>query len=253
MAKHLVAIADILGFTSLVSREPASELAERVYEIVELANAHKEKTWDVSSAGADLVSGSTTVEMLHFSDTLLFWSDAPDPTNHSTADTHILSFTRYVADIAFYAFLRNLPLRVGFAFGDLFADRARGIVVGQAVVDAYATEQAQEWIGGAFHSSYPYPSHCGVRYDVPIKPGYPRLERALEWFSAALPGGSFWGRPGEPFHRAFRDVLKRAVDRESPTSVHTKYRNTSQFFDSRVESMKGRVYVGGKRLEWNDW
>jgi len=174
--KHLVAIADILGFTALVRTTPASELGERVWQIVRIANKmQKNRRSTTYVNGKKVVDRVFRIEMLHFSDTLLFWSERVPQADQWAAKSCMNDFTSYIANVAFFAFLHGLPLRTGLSYGELFADRNGRGVVGQSVVDAYSTEQAQEWIGGAFHPTFPVHPYLSkaVYYPVPTKDGLP--------------------------------------------------------------------------------
>ena len=92
----------------------------------------------------------------------------------------------------------SMPLRAGLAFGDCVIDPANELYVGQPIIDAYHTEQAQEWVGGAFHPScWRRPGlrdvlcrgyeRSAVKYAVPVKAGAEPLDYALNWPALASP------------------------------------------------------------------
>ncbi len=246
--QRLVAIADILGFKALVQTMRADALAEQVWEIVQAAEATKERRSAVYVGGSKVLDRSFHIEMLHFSDTIAFWSEPIPQGGARTTETVISTFIDYVAEVAFRSFVSNLPLRIGMSCGSVFADPARRIIVGQAVVDAYLTEQEQDWIGGAFHASFPVsPTTHIVKYAAPTKSPDVALPWALEWFAPALRlGGENWtNSSGRPYREIFRELLTSGST-NSDSRVRRKYENTSQFFEHQVRGLRGNMFVGGK-------
>lgn len=117
-----------------------------------------------------------------FSDTILFWSNADE--------WSVQVLFEHVAALITKSLALMLPLRVGIAFGECEIDTDRGIYIGPAIVDAYQTEVAQLWIGGACHPSceidplfrYYIIEELGlvVEYTVPTRSNA-KLGMALNW------------------------------------------------------------------------
>jgi len=64
-------------------------------------------------------------------------------------------FGQCLAQLIAGAYLSEIPLRMGVAFGETFVDPERNIIIGKPVGEAFLLEKAQEWVGGAFHASVP--------------------------------------------------------------------------------------------------
>jgi hypothetical protein len=123
----------------------------------------------------------------------------------------------------------SMPLRAGFALGDCVIDPANELYVGQPIVDAYRTEQAQDWVGGAFHAScWRWPGlrdalgrASAIRYAVPVKAGSAGvgpLEYALNWPALAGPD--------------FSASALAAQERRAPAAARGKWRNARIFYEA---------------------
>ena len=132
--KGFVALLDILGFQRLVSRPGFDDLSAQYLASV-----------------ATSVGGSAHPIVYH---------QASDSTILTTADEDfdsLRSLITAVAEISFNALVTlGLPVRGGIASGT-YATRDAGhagtLITGPAVVDAYRTEQQQDWVGVMFSSS----------------------------------------------------------------------------------------------------
>lgn len=132
-----------------------------------------------------------------FSDTILVWSaglEAGSDEEFAQASVFLTAISRLVAS----GIAAALPLRIGVAYGECLIDPEGHIYVGQAIVDAYVTEQRQDWIGAACHPTCletPFGSslaslsdHYGalggmIRGAIPVKnkPDGPPLTHTLDW------------------------------------------------------------------------
>jgi hypothetical protein len=114
----------------------------------------------------------------------------------------------------------------------VLVDEERSIIVGQPIVDAYLVEGAQEWIGGAFHSSFPREwTAYETTHPVPTKPSsIDFLDRALDWITP-----TYAGTPSEKDRAldAFRRALVAGAESAQKESVRLKYQNAITFLDSR--------------------
>jgi hypothetical protein len=70
------------------------------------------------------------------------------------------------------------PLRGALAYGECVLDRDTRTFIGQPIIDAYKTEEIQQWIGASLHRSVHNHPSMGERilrledivaYDVPPK------------------------------------------------------------------------------------
>lgn len=107
----------------------------------------------------------------------------------------------------------EIPLRGGVAYGRCVLDRATQTFVGRPLVDAYVTEQSQNWVGAALHRSVTdHPLYGAsianvddvIRYAVPRKQCTPPLEYAIHWCPYSLRGAA-----------ALRTLIAQATDRRA--------------------------------------
>jgi len=125
-----------------------------------------------------------------------------------------------------------MPLRAGIAFGECIIDPAKEIYIGQPMIDAYHTERAQEWVGGAFHPScWQSPGllealckghdRSAVKYPVPTKtPGSVervQLEYALNWPPLA--------------DQDFSSDVLMALEEQAPQGAKVKWQNARRFYE----------------------
>jgi hypothetical protein len=124
-----------------------------------------------------------------FSDTILLYSLPLHPTR-TLLDIGVTScFFDVCSNLFAESSRHDMPLRIGIACGETYIDPEKSIFLGSPIVAAHETEQAQDWIGGACHSSCdeaPYFERaCSewrnlIRYDVPNHSGHDSLW-ALNW------------------------------------------------------------------------
>lgn len=217
-ASYLVAMCDVLGFTRLVSTAPLDEIHRRYVALVAHLEPHPLFRIRTGSHEREVV-----LNRVVFSDTVLFWAPAGDAME---------LLPHVVAQIVGHA-ISSMPLRAGLAFGECIIDPANELYIGQPIIDAYHTEQAQEWIGGAFHPScWRHPGllellckgyeRSAVEYAVPVKAARPaggvRLEYALNWPVLAGPECSV-------------DVLTD-LEARAETTAKIKWQNARRFYDA---------------------
>lgn len=87
----------------------------------------------------------TRVSAIVLSDSIYAWTD-------DTADAGV-SLVTACGWIVAEALRQGIPVRGGIARGDAIVDETSNAFLGQPLVDAYVTEQAQEWLGVAIHPS----------------------------------------------------------------------------------------------------
>lgn len=236
-----VAICDVLGFSKLISDTPLSRVNYRYHELLS-------EFWDMAHGLIGKWEPGHTV----FSDTILLWSATPKEHDH-----YVFAFFFTLTSFMRTALLHGLPLRVGVAFGGTVIDPRKGIYIGRPIVEAYITEQRQDWMGGAFHPScFRAPKserlrvrrlsdmECmdavAVRYPVPVNkknlPG-PALNWAIDW------PGFMIGFP----------ILERSITKTLRQSRHTpyaqKWQNTMHYFEHRKAVWK-RFWETPRSKDW---
>ena len=232
LADRYVAFVDILGFSHLVSIEPLPVIAQKISRLIKHANSIT-----IYRGGGGKPFGRYITQHMHFSDSILFWS-APVVTEKD-AFVEGTGFSMFIGIlIACAATLEKIPLRAGVAFGQIYADIRNRIIVGQPVVDAYRLEQAQEWIGGAFHASVDPKSILGngqaVRYPVPLKAEtQERTVLALDWVCSQI--GQVKTRAEGGRREDLLEWIAERITEASSLNIRDKYSNTKTFFESRCE------------------
>jgi hypothetical protein len=122
---RFVAVADILGFKSLLDRLPLEQIAERVallldgiaslrVNFVHSSDQHRARVYRPNGA--------------NFSDSVILWSEAFDDLGQGFPIG--LMFSQCLAQLIAGAYLSEIPLRVGVAFGETFVDPERNIYLG---------------------------------------------------------------------------------------------------------------------------
>ncbi|MGH8626510.1 MAG: hypothetical protein ACREYC_14995 [Gammaproteobacteria bacterium] len=246
LANRYIAMSDILGFKQMVKDMQLMDVIRLVeYLIEELSPQIAYMTRIGRSPNNDRsLSRDHKVSFgkLHFSDTVVLWTSAinADDLEHETA--MFFNLLRVVGDAIWRALINGVPLRAGLAFGESYVDEPKQIIAGQAVVDAYLTEQAQEWMGGAVHHSClarPMHRYIGVhlvKYDVPTKPDTAlSLRLAVDW---TLPARLSNGGSEMHYGLVAREKLEQTLKGQPnlPASVQHKYSNTRAFLQSQIET-----------------
>ena len=212
---YYVAMCDVLGFSQLVGATSLETVYQKYRSLVDEVGP------DIFRTSPETSQRMYLVEHVVFSDTILFW--APADGQVEILPGLLCNLMRQV--------MGSMPLRVGIAFGDCVIDPQEHIYIGQPIIDAYLTEQAQEWVGGAYHrscwSAPGFPEFATewaqiVKYPVPVKISdaanrhQPSLEYAVNWTL-------FTGL----------DVLTTIADQEqrAPEAAKMKWRNTRTFYE----------------------
>lgn len=207
-ATRFVACFDVLGFKNLVSKTPIADLFEKYSDLARRA-VHDNGTiilWD--QPGGVLGGGVFRFPCLVFSDTLLLWCE-----DNASAATAFFSSCAYLLKASVEL---EMPLRGGIAYGETICDVRSGICLGQAVVDAYLTEQSQDWVGAALHSSCMQRRSwldSVVAYQVPTKPGGFVLSHALTWHHYTVDAEQFLSK----------------LEAKAPPNAKQKYSNALSF------------------------
>lgn len=228
-----VAMVDILGFRERVRAGQLLALAKLVEHLV--ANTpHITMHWSMASYGPGTqlrsMRGREPMHRLLFSDTLLLWSE-PMPVTPERQQARATGFLAGVARVICVGLLNCLPLRAGVAYGPVVINARKHIVIGQPIIDAYLTEGAQEWVGGAIHESYPrFIGNYEFTYSVPVKGETPwALARAIDWTMPARIADEET-KTGSKSLPALERILQSAIATAHSERVRCKYANAAAFF-----------------------
>jgi len=201
VAPRYIAMLDILGFKDMLAKN-------KLANVIGMYN-HLEKK----------ISLMTKWEVKHviFSDTLVLYTEIPDPTfwsqeiveNPPIAAVHKLVeiLAEIIARVMSGAINMGLPMRCGVAYGNCYIDPLRNIYIGQPFIDAHLTEDAQDWIGVALHPTcfHPFREYKVeglfrrlIHWNIPVKEKYSKtieLKWTLNWMQGV--------------HEAIQNELKR--------------------------------------------
>lgn len=233
--KRFVAFADILGFRALLASVPLDEIARRVTDLLAGVAALNVRWVTMNEHGA--TPGVFRPNAANFSDSIVLWSEVLEnfADNQSFATGRMFALS--LAELVGHAFVDGIPLRVGVAFGEMYVDTSQNIVLGQPLVDAFDLEEAQNWVGGAFHFSVPlnviHGDGMAVEYAVPLKPSASvTCCAALDWCYPAADPADLAAQATS--RRNFDTALARFLQGASSDSVRQKFENTRTFCDTRV-------------------
>jgi hypothetical protein len=230
---RIVALCDILGLKEMLRSRSLSDLAAEYSELI--ATAAKWGT--VQARGRQRWRRKTVAHHVVFSDTILLWSQPA--TLHKPPPILFHEFLPSVGMIFVEAIKRGLPMRVGIAYGPCIVSPSEGVYLGQPIVDAHLTEQAQDWIGVACH-----PSCVGgaakdnfsatldanastklmIEYDIPLKEPKPSFElrHSINWMLFGLDPG-------------IGETLRAECQKYSGTTYEARWRRTLDFFDQQYD------------------
>lgn len=220
-AQYLVAMCDVLGFQNLVAALPLPEIHSRYLQLIQTLEPNPVYRVDTKTGRREVVLNHVV-----FSDTILYWAPAGQA----------MELLPYTLAATMAASLDYLPFRAGIAFGECVIDPTRHIYIGQPIIDAYHTEQAQVWMGGAFHPScWRYSgllevlckeqTRSAVEYPVPIKPAAAAKGLRLKY-------GLNWPRGGDVNFRARAPELLARALAAAPDNVKAKWENARRFFEA---------------------
>jgi hypothetical protein len=172
-----IAFFDVLGFQSRLRQYSLKELIAGYRRLAETKMQSGTIPILSKQGGAYRQVGSTI-----FSDSILFWCN-----DDWDAVQSLVTASAYLIAAAIDI---DWPLRGGLAYGECVLDRETRTFVGQPIIDAYNTEQSQEWIGAGLHRSVIEHPSLGTRicrledvvdHDVPTKCCQPALRHAIHW------------------------------------------------------------------------
>lgn len=237
-----VALCDVLGFSALVKSYDTQTLAKKYDDMLREAKASclmiktypSPKPW----VGKRYRAGSAV-----FSDTILLWSDTDGEARDDAG-----SFFSYVAGVFGISLKMGFALRVGIAYGECVINPEAGLFIGVPVVNAYQTEQAQDWVGVACHPtcfdstesqnlcmSYLDGWQCGplIEYEIPIKTKFREVVRAkhsIDW--------PFWGQTDWGGLSKLEEILRENVDRHTGTQYEARWRRALDYCQYRLSKWK---------------
>lgn len=225
--ERYVAMIDILGFRTMLDTTPLAEVVRQIGNLL----VNSKRRLAAASRSVDGQVHSRTLGVMHFSDTVLMWTPpVEDRESGYIAGGHLFLA---VTELIYRSFIAGLPLRAGIGYGECFIDPEKHIFVGSAIADAYETETAQEWIGGALHPDVPWGvPYMGtlVEYLVPVKSGATVILRiALNWPDCPT-------TPTE--YKLLKQTLDDSQTPDVPPPVRVKLANTWNFASTVLSKVR---------------
>ncbi|MGH9424004.1 MAG: hypothetical protein ACRD3J_28775 [Thermoanaerobaculia bacterium] len=242
--KRLVAIADILGFSKLVEKQPPEIVVRESIGWARrcLYHALFRSGFPDEPPPFEEFRRHPHVGVAWFSDTVLLYART-DSDEDASFLIHTCSWLLFETIV-----WAKARMRLGVAYGELLIDDENSVHVGLAIVHANETEKRQEWSGGALHATAEgrlKPLLSGlpiVSYEVPVKPAssakvvVTRLDQAIEWPSEIHISLEFLWSPTHP--EATEDIAGEAGD------IVRKFENTRLFHDEVCEYPSCRTTRG---------
>ena len=236
-----VVFFDILGFKSMIEKYSLEELSEKYERLIDKTNGllfPLKLEVKVPKLFPDHPENKPWCYKQIFSDSIILISETD--TGESCLKLLIYSWRLVQACV-----VSNMPVRGGIAFGDLYMNLRKNIVLGEGLTRAYELEKRQNWIGVAIDNSvgnkfqklfkmFKDPtsifSPLFFQYDVPFKDGTSERLHTLNW------------RLNLIVEKGTRSLFPRQNDEK----VMEKIANTLEYAKSVVES--GKVYDYSEEL-----
>ncbi len=230
---RFVAHFDILGMSSIVERDAdvAWSLLSDLTYVRDKASAHVVEFLDTR----EKVAFSDAIKSVTFSDTILFFTKGG-------SDSELRCLLILASEIFHKALCRCVPVRAGISFGKFFFNFEKSMFAGPALIDAYRTGEAAQWLGIALSESVRErsialnmttgKSNLVVPWLLPLKDGNMPCS-VINWpaafahdfnVSPPLSVEQFY-KPLEPTFGPFEQL---------PPEVKDKYRHTIRFLNEHL-------------------
>ena len=240
LAHRYIAVCDVLGFSNLTRQQPLPKLVADYRSLVSICKELTHFNSNLFPFGKESWEADL-VKVAIFSDTLLVYTVPIEPKEYGLDIGTVSCFFEACSALLNAGIKNGMPLRVGVAFGQTYIEPASSLFVGEPIVDAYETEQAQDWIGGACHQSCseaPFFDTAGaaawqnvVLYHVPLHEGEKEMW-AINW-------------PRMPLHNErARGVILQFLSEKAEGSHGNKYRNAQEFvahIETGLEGERARL------------
>lgn len=156
-----VAFFDLLGFSSWLEADGSLEVFKYVRGFLNLM-IRASLPGSVVNADMSVTLGDSKIACINFSDSIVFYTR--DDSEECLSE--ILCVSGAFMNVVITGPSRMI--RGGIAQGEFYADPEANAYVGQALVDAYRLEGAQDWLSCSIHSSIAHrPQFAGVLKKYP--------------------------------------------------------------------------------------
>ncbi|MEO6883159.1 MAG: hypothetical protein ABI199_03940 [Bacteroidia bacterium] len=145
---RFVAFLDILGFKEFIMRNSHDEVYEQLTKISNLTEflANIPRYNIVDNKIDQIVYYKDFIEIATFSDSFIIFSNNDSIRNYKI-------FTSIVNNFYANALKFKIPLKGGFAHGEISIDKSKNIYFGQPIIDAFLLQEDVNYIGIVAHHS----------------------------------------------------------------------------------------------------
>lgn len=231
-AQYMVALCDILGFSSLIKRNSLDIVVNQEFGWFRKAlfhSVHKDEFPCEIPKTSDF-QGHEHVGVAWFSDTILLYTLRDN-------DEAVRELVMTVGWLIFETLLGgSTRIRGGVSYGEAFIDKENSIFVGMPIVEAYLLEQRQQWTGAAltdaareripeYARSGNYADWWVIPYDVPLKDNLTYNTLAINWT---------WGIHQSDWRLQWSESSNFPSDKDwkEQPDICEKFINTKKFHDT---------------------
>jgi hypothetical protein len=228
-AQYMIAVCDILGFSSLVESNSLDTVVDHVqgwFREALYLSIHKDASPDKIPQARDF-EGHEHIGVAWFSDTILLYTLKDN-------DEAVRQLIMTVGWLIFLTITSTTRIRGGLSYGEAFIDKENAIFIGNPIVEAYHLEQSQQWAGAALtHAAcerIPEYARSGnaewliIPYNVPLKNNTTFDTFAINWT---------WGihQPDWRMEWSMASEFPSDKDWEEQPDICEKFINTKRFHD----------------------
>ena len=182
--RAMVAVCDILGYSNLVRQTPLNEVVTYHIENIQAAlhsSIPRFPAQPIEGTG-DQVLREELVGNLTFSDTVILYSLQDNRDGYrAVLNAATILLARHIR-------WPGLRFRIGISYGDFYAEPARNIYVGRALIEAHELEKRQDWCGAALTDTAVAQIHDSTidryylsQYDVPMHRELRESHMVINW------------------------------------------------------------------------
>lgn len=242
-ANYLIAVCDILGFSSLVDSNPLDAVVDRSLGWFRKAlhhSIHKNGFPDKVPQTRDL-EAHEHIGVSLFSDTIFLYTLID-------TDEAVRQLIITLGWLIFETIFGGTRIRGGVSYGEAFIDKENSIFVGRPIVEAYRLEQSQQWAGAAlthaaceripnYARSGKYADWWVMPYDVPLKDNLSFETLAINWtYGLHRPDWRMkWSKASE---------FPSDKDWEEQADICEKFLNTKTFHDTFCWQCNQKITIG---------
>jgi hypothetical protein len=235
-----VALFDILGFSDLVKKNELTKVTDtysRATAVFEELLGHVNSM--NKSFNMDIV-----IERRSFSDTFLMYTSKTD-------DRALLSLLTACDGLFIGAIENKLLLRGAITQGEIIVQT--GVEIGRSIVDAYESEQLQDWSGcwvtdqclSDIDLSTYFADKTLVQYEIPLKNGIVNTYVAFNWVKSLARKAMFENKNKDIEAQQILEELSFMNAQHTDWAIRRKLDNTKRFMEFVLSTDFINAYKNG--------